>query len=452
MTRTEVEDSVTTESDEPADCVAAEPTASTHPAADLQVEAAIPGAGTLIAETYRVVHELGRGGMGVVLLAWDTSLERHVAVKIVETAVASQAYRQGFLEEARSLARVRHPNVVTVHALGEIDARHGRRIPYYVMEYLPGGNLRAWVDAQGGAPVGLPLALNAVSQIAAGLTALWDVGLAHGDLKPANVLVGKDGRLVVTDVGLSFLHAPPGTFVGTPGYAAPELLVGRGPRRAMGKLADIYALGVVAYELFTGRKPFLDRTRSEMLSSHLLRSPPPPSSVSPDLPTSIDEPLLLALAKDPKKRPQTPDALVRELSEALSSASAFHGLRVVVADDDDDFRLLACAAIDAGLPGVAVEPACSGAEALEMVRGQSCDLLVTDLRMDGMDGFDLTRSVRAERGDRTRIVVATAVGGAPEWQRLSELGADAFLVKPLQPEDLVSVVRRLLGDARQPSK
>lgn len=150
-------------------------------------------AGNIIDGTYRILGELGHGAMGVVLLAEDAQLKRKVAIKLVRPELLGPGFRSRFMEEARAMARVNHPNVVTIYASGTHDS-----MPYFVMELVDGLTIEAWL-AQRPHPIDLDVALNILNEVCAGVSAIHAAGAVHRDIKPSNILIGTDSRVRITD-------------------------------------------------------------------------------------------------------------------------------------------------------------------------------------------------------------------------------------------------------------
>jgi eukaryotic-like serine/threonine-protein kinase len=269
--------------------------------------------------SYEVLGELGAGGMGEVYRAWDTRLEREVALKVLPAEVAEDPERLArFDREARLLAALDHPRIVRVHAVEETAG--GRVI---VMELVAGESLDRQIPP-GGLPLQrfLPLALAVTDAVAAAHAR----GITHRDLKPGNVIVRPDGDVKVLDFGLA--HRPTaisgtrghelptevltreGTLVGTAPYMSPEQVRGQpaDPR------SDVFALGATFYELLTGRRPFRGEDLMSLASAILRDAPPPPSSARADLPLALDAILARCLEKDPAAR----FASARELHDALT--------------------------------------------------------------------------------------------------------------------------------------
>jgi serine/threonine protein kinase/predicted ATPase len=260
--------------------------------------------------SYRVLKVLGQGGMGIVLLAEDTQLQRPVALKVIRPEVGqSLQNRQRFLREARAMAQVRSDHVVTVHQVGQVND-----VCYLAMELLEGEPLDHWLDKVGIAPVGEVLRIG--REIAQALAAAHARGLVHRDVKPANVwLEGPARRVKLLDFGLARPQASdseltsPGMVVGTPMYMAPEQAHGE----AVDSRADLFCLGGVLYRMATGRPPFEGKTALAIMSAVTTQTPPPAGDLNPALPAAFTELLGRLLAKQPGGRPGSADAVVQEL-------------------------------------------------------------------------------------------------------------------------------------------
>ncbi len=256
--------------------------------------------GDLIAHRYRLGPTLGQGGMGTIYRAHDEVLDRPVAVKVLNRAGLGTAGRARLLAEARSAARLNHPNIVSVYDAGETDG-----LAYIVMELVEGDTLQGRGD--------LPGTVALVRQICAALAHAHAHGVIHRDLKPENVLVSADGTAKLSDFGLarsvSSRLTEDGAVAGTVFYLAPEILQGR----EIDGRADLYALGVMLYELTTGKLPFAGEEPVAIISQHLYAAPMPPRAHNPALPTALEAIILRLLAKDPVDRPATADEVSRLL-------------------------------------------------------------------------------------------------------------------------------------------
>ena len=264
--------------------------------------------GRLLDGRYRVVSRLARGGMASVYTATDIRLDRDVAVKVMHPALADDPeFVARFIREARAAARLSHPNVVAVFDQGADDGA-----VFLVMEHVDGTTLRELLRERG--RLSVPEAVAVLYPVLAALAAAHAAGLVHRDVKPENVLLAADGRVKVADFGLaravtgSHLTATGGLLIGTVSYLAPEQ-VERGVADAR---ADVYAAGVLLYELVTGQVPFVGETPLAIAYRHVHETVPPPSS-RVAVPAEIDRLVALACARDPADRPADAGALLREL-------------------------------------------------------------------------------------------------------------------------------------------
>jgi serine/threonine-protein kinase len=274
---------------------------------------------------YRIEALLGRGGMGVVYLAQDLSLERKVALKLLAPELSSdEAFRERFLRESRLAASIDHPNVIPIHEAGETDGTL-----YIVMRYVDGTDLRRLLAEE--APLEPERAIALLSQVAEALDVAHEHGLVHRDVKPANVLIvsrADSEHVYLADFGLSREVAAAGSlershFAGSADYVAPEQI---GRRRLDGR-ADLYALACVLQECLAGEPPFRRESLITTLFAHVNDDPAPASHSNPNLPAAIDQVLLRALAKEPAERQTTCGELIEEARNALGIAAPRTGWR-----------------------------------------------------------------------------------------------------------------------------
>ncbi len=388
---------------------------------------------------YRIVRPIGSGGMASVYLARDEALDRDVAIKIArDTGPASLEMMERFRSEARAMARIAHPNVVRIHALGDLQG-----VPYIVMEHVPGEDLSQLL-AQRGGRLRLAEALAVLDQICRGASAIHAAGLVHGDLKPANVLFGPGFRVVLSDFGLSRrVTAAPSSW-STPAYGAPELARGDELAPALAQRVDVYSIAVMAYELLTGKLPFEPEERRAHAIDGLV--PTRPSVIRPELPSELDVPLLAALTTDPELRTPSADALRRALERVPLHPAPDHRIRILVADDDPDYRDLVRRTLARSFRGGTIESVSDGASALASALAMRPDLVVTDLDMPGLNGVELLAEMRAHPSlESVPVIVLSAIGGPADWALLGRLGAQAFVGKPFDAQQLTSVAHAITG-------
>jgi serine/threonine-protein kinase len=270
----------------------------------------VPGVRPVL-HAYEILGELGRGGMGVVYKARQVTLDRLVAVKIMNAACESEEVRTRFLAEAPLVARLQHPHVVQVFDFGDLDGR-----PYLVMELVGGGSL-----ARKAAHTPQPPreAARLVEQLARALEHAHARGVIHRDLKPDNILLAEDGTPKVADFGLAkqlgSARTVTGAILGTPSYMAPEQA--EGDPHAVGVPADVYGLGAILYELLTGRPPFKGATMLETLAQVKTREPVRPRQLRPGIPRDLETVCLHCLHKEPGRRYPSAAALADDLARFL---------------------------------------------------------------------------------------------------------------------------------------
>jgi eukaryotic-like serine/threonine-protein kinase len=269
---------------------------------------------TLFDGRYRIQRKLGAGGMADVYLAEDQELGRRIAIKILNGRHANDdQFIERFRREAKNAAALNHPNIVSIYDRGEAEDTY-----YIAMEYLDGRTLKELIVGRGAAPVNV--AIEYARQILSALRFAHRHGIVHRDIKPHNVLVDGEGRVKVTDFGIARAGTSQmteaGSIVGTAQYLSPEQARGGevDPR------SDLYSLGVVLYELLTGKTPFDGETPVEIAMKHLSNTPKPPSKLRPDVPRELDMVVMRALAKNPDDRYQSADEMEADLERVARGA------------------------------------------------------------------------------------------------------------------------------------
>lgn len=270
---------------------------------------------------YKIVDILGRGGMARVYRGYDERLNRYAAVKVIDAALLSggeEEYRLRFLREARAIAALDHPAIVSVYQFGEFEGLY-----YMAMKFIEGRDLGQILKETGGVSLTHAAILRIVRDVAAALDYAHAAGVIHRDVKPSNIMIARDGHAILTDFGLA-LSVPEGSIGNTFGsahYIAPEQALSSAQAVPQ---SDLYSLGVVIYQMFTGRVPFDDPSAMTVALKHLSDPPPPPRTFNPNISVEVERVILRALEKEIDKRYESGAQLVYALEMALGlGAPAF---------------------------------------------------------------------------------------------------------------------------------
>lgn len=298
------------------------------------------GAGQYIGRTvgggrFQLQSLLGEGGMASVYLAYDSVLDRQVAVKTLHTELGrEQSFRERFRREAQSVAKLTHTNIVSVFDSGE-DEIDGSLVPYIVMEYVEGKPLRTVLDedvAQFGA-MPADKALKITSDVLAALEVSHEMGLVHRDIKPGNVMVTKRGVVKVMDFGIARAMqsgvtsmTQTGMVVGTPQYLSPEQALGRG----VDARSDLYSVGIMLFELITGRLPFNADSPLAIAYAHVQEEPVAPSSINQVVPPAVDALVARTLRKNPNERFPSAEAMRDECTRITGSGTASGATPIII--------------------------------------------------------------------------------------------------------------------------
>ncbi|MCC6522194.1 MAG: protein kinase [Polyangiaceae bacterium] len=420
------------------------------PASDMAAEAHahVFAIGEVLSGAYRILRVLGEGGMGQVFEAHDLTLDRSVAVKANVPTVPAEVLRA----EARATACIRHPALVAIHCLG----MH-RGIQYLVMERVYGASLETHLTTRRevGEPFPVPEALEVLAGVAEGLGALHRAGLAHRDLKPANIMLAPEGRIVLMDLGLGVpecvLNSPDGTVTvaGTPAYMAPESIRGTVSAGAL-HLVDLYAFGVIAFEVLTGEQPFTGPNLLKTLEGHLQRPAPRVRSLRAEVPQDLDDLVASLLAKSPGARPQDIEDLLwrlrsieRRSRQESDPPASRRPLSILIVDDDPTMcRLLEAVVIDL-VRDAEVRHAASSAAAIEALTDRPPDVMLLDVNMPDMNGIELCMYLRGTHiADATAVVTVSAGVSDQDVRLLRQLGTHFVAKGPNLAADLRPYLRR----------
>lgn len=405
--------------------------------------------GTLVSGTYELVSVLGRGGMATVYEAHDHVLGRRVALKVAHLGVRTEALDH----EGRALAVLHHAGVPALYAAG---VHEGHR--YLVMELLHGRTLEERIDETlaHGHRFEIAEVVDTLRKIAEALAAAHEVGIAHRDLKPSNVMVC-GARLVLVDFGLfvpEYDAERDPHVVGSIEYMAPEVLT-KSVRSGEGPAIDLYALGVVGFELLVGRTPYGTSSPSKVVTGHVLGEIPDVRDHRVDVPAALAHLLHGLLEKHPRDRPPGADVVVRALGDvaralaATPSVAPSRPLRVVIVDDDAEVLHILGRSLRAARGGLDVHTFTEPADALEHVDRTHTDVVLLDLEMPAMNGIELTMALMALPPlHRPRVVALSAQADERDVAVFRALGVWDYVPKDTH---FVSAVLRLLGDLQRMS-
>jgi serine/threonine-protein kinase len=405
--------------------------------------------GEVVGRIYEIRRLLGQGGMGQVFEAHDHALERRVAIKANWPDLDAPPLR----DEARALAAFRHPSLVTVHGIGV-----HRGIDYIVMERVYGVSLQELINQRraAGQKVTVEEAFDILTRVAEGLAVVHRAGIAHRDIKPGNVMLTPDHRVVLMDFGLvlpEFDMASQEFIAGSPPYMSAEALTNT-LEPGSGPLVDIYALGVTAFELLTGELP---RDAVDLTDLYRLHHDPIPDlrAHRPDVPVALAALIYEMMATDPGARPQGAEPVAWQLRKlragpAPAATRPARAMRVLVVDDDPDVvRILKFYVKAAVGKSTEVETALDGEKALEAMRRSRFDVVLLDLHMPEMNGIEVCMYMRGERLGEDCTVVSVSAGAQDHDRALMhQLGIEYFVTKGEQLRENVEAILKEIAGAR----
>lgn len=397
--------------------------------------------GELVEGIYEIKRVLGVGGMAVVYEARDTVLLRLVALK----APLFSAYQAHIRSEAQALSAIRNPAFVTVHHLGTHEGTE-----FMVMERLFGETLESRLDDARGRGKRMPVdeVLDLLIPVTDALSAAHAAGVAQRDLKPANVFVCGE-RVVLVDFGLfvpEVLVGADNEAAGSAEYIAPEVLLGT-VERGEGPLIDLYALGVLAFELLTNTTPYASDSLGRTLASHVGAPIPDLQELCPDVPRELSGLIAELLAKEPLARPVSAEAVLWQLKDIRNQGHRFAKRMMVVALDDEPHVGLALKrSLESSFPQVHVEATTDPARAMSSAFRPHADVVLVDLNMPAHNGIEVCMDLMSLPPERRPVVVAMSAQATPnDLAVLQAVGVRHFVPKD---EAFVSAMSAVIRDLR----
>jgi eukaryotic-like serine/threonine-protein kinase len=398
--------------------------------------------GEIVAGTYEIRSILGSGGMGEVYEAHDRVLNRRVALKVVRPHINSEY----LVREGTALAAIRHPGIVTVHTMGTHQG-----ISFLVLERVLGLSLdRMIAERRGrGERFAVQEGLELLISIADALSVVHVAGLAHRDIKPGNVMLAPGGRVVLMDFGLVLPHADRAglrSVAGSLQYMAPEALTGEVAEGAT-ILVDVYALGVLAYELLSGIVPFSGSDSEDLYRAKTRGRVPSLAGQRPDVPEPFSTLVAQMMAVEPHDRPHGAEAALwalRSLRARAGSGGKARPFSVLVVDDDRDMRDALTLYVRAAIPDAEIETTADGRHAVRSVRRRVPDLLLLDVDLPDMNGIEVCMLLRGMKlGDACRIVSVSGRATRADVELLEQFGVRSIEKGPNLMSELAELIHRM---------
>ena len=396
---------------------------------------------------YRIEKQIGKGGMGSVYRAYDSRLERVVALKRIHKENLARHYREWLRREAKATAQISHPNIVQV-----FDILDHAGADWIVMEFVAGLTLRQAIDSR---TLTIKKVVELCLEICQGLAAAHAQGIVHRDLKAENIILTPEGQAKILDFGLAkwnsasedLFQAQEGRVQGTPRSMSPEQALGM----PLDHRSDLFSLGVLMYEALSDQSPFQGQLRNvyKILSRICTHQQQPLREVSPKISKPLSDLVDQLLEKEPERRPQSAEEVLVALQRVRDAPES--SMRVLFVDDEPDFEHLIRQRYRRQIRSrkMSVSFARNGNEALrKLAEEDDIDLVFTDLNMPEMDGLTLIQELR-EREVGSTTVIISAYGDLPNIRSAMNLGAFDFLTKPLDFRDLDATLKKASEAAAQ---
>ncbi len=408
--------------------------------------------GEVLGENYEIRSVIGAGGMGQVFEAHDRGLNRRVAIKAAWPHVTAQSLKK----EAQAIAAIRHPSMITVYCLGV-----HRGMEYVVMERIYGVSLDHHIDKRLHSQVPFTIAetLDLLASIAEGLSAVHRAGVAHRDIKPENIMIAPGNRTILMDFGIVLPEIDArrsGTMSGSPGYMAPETITDS-MEKGGAFLVDMYALGIIGFELLIGELPYDGDSIADILKAHVHDEVPDVGLLRSDCPPRLSRLIRDLMAKDAAERPQSMESVAFQLRQ-IGKAPAPIALAppeptpskpwsVLVVDDDKELARLLGFYAKKAVPDADIRIVNEAEAALDAMHQHPPDVLLLDLHMPRMNGIEVCMYLRGTQiAEQCTIVSVSAGAQQHDVSLLQQLGITHFVRKD---EELSKKIVALLKELRQ---
>lgn len=396
--------------------------------------------GLLLNKRYKIIEKIGQGGIGIVYRALDTFYDGFVALKTIKSELAgNEQILSRFKREIRVNRRVKHPNVCTIYNYGSFEG-----IFYIIMEYIPGENLLLSIRDKN--RFSFDDYMSIAVQIAQGLHAAHRENIIHRDLKPSNIIITTYNRPKIMDFGLArYIGQSDITrrdeVMGTPYYLSPEAF----KANDIDHRSDIYSYGVMLYEMFTGILPFRERKAYKLAMLHIKEEPVPPRQINKELPEKLEDCILKCLAKSPDDRYQSVYEIIHDLESMLSTDSVLvPNRKILVVDDNPNIVELIVSTLE--IYGYEWMVARNGEEAIAKTLEDSPALILMDLMMPKMDGFQALEFLRAHDSTAHIPVIMVTAKDEKDYKNYGKsIGIVDYITKPFELDYLMGRIQDIIG-------